>query len=816
MQTDLTFRTWLRQKRKEKGLTQETLAGLAGCSTTYVKKIEAGQRQPTRHVVEALLDALEVPRGTQPTYIGLALATTSTVKPPPTFGLPRALTSFIGREKEQASIIALLQRKTASLVTLTGAGGVGKTRLALQVAGQQTDCRDGIYCVDLAPIADPLLAPQALISALDVRDGAGRTPLDAATDHLAGRNVLLVLDNCEHLIEACSQLAHHLLIHCPQVRILATSREALGIAGEVIYPVPTLTLPDPSHLPPLDALSRYDGVRLFTERAAAVRPEFSLTKSNASAIAQICCRLDGIPLAIELAAARMGAFSPEQIAARLDDRFRLLTGGSRVAAPRQHTLRAAIEWSYGLLSEAERTLFRRLAVFAGGWTLDAAEHICAGEGLDPSDILVLLAQLVNKSVVTTEAREREMRYRMLETLREYAREKLLGSEEAEAAHAAHARYFLARAEEAKPTLPLWLEWDWVRRVGVEADNFRAALTWTAEHGETELFARLAAALWEYWLYARQPSEGEAWTRRALDLCRAAELLEVRAELLQASASFAFRQGDYRASRMHAEAYLRAGYELSDDRIVAKAYMALVRPAHREADEEAGLAWSEKALALFVTLGDRLGANWSRVSAGQLAGYLGQYEKAEAYWNDVLAEARAAGSPWGNFAAIEGQAALARLQGDYGRAEAKYREALALYLSAQYRSFANKVLSNLGHVVFRQGRHVEAAALFRESLQYYRIGALSTSLAAALTGVAGVRARGNHALAAATLIGGADRVLADSMGHLELDDRLDYDAILADIRGRLSDAEFTAAWAEGQAMTPEQLVAYALAADQSDG
>ena len=815
MHTDLTFGTWLRQKRKEKGLTQETLAGLASCSTTYLKKIEAGQRQPTRQVVEALLDALEAPKETQPTYIGLAFAANPRAKPSPTTNLPHALTSFIGRETELGNLMALLQRKTVRLVTLMGPGGVGKTRLALQAAGQQSGFRDGVYFVNLAPIADPSLAPHALISGLDLRDSAGRQPLDAATDHLRVRNVLLGLDNCEHLIEACSQLAHHLLTHCLELRILATSREALGIAGEVAYPVPTLALPDPNHLPPLDALSRYDGVRLFAERAAAVQPQFSLTNSNASAVAQICYRLDGLPLAIELAAARMRAFSPEQIAARLDDRFRLLTGGSRVAMERQHTLRAAIEWSYSLLSEAERTVFRRLAVFAGGWTLEAAEHICAAEGLDPPDILALLAQLVNKSMVTTEAREADMRYGMLETLREYAREKLLASAEADALHSAHARFFLTRAEEAKPPLPIWLEWDWVRRVGVEADNFRAALAWTAEHEETEIFTRLVAALWEYWFFARQFAEGAEWTRRALDVCQPPELAKVRADLLLGSATFAFARGDYGAQRMHAEAALRAGYELGDDRIVATAYIILALHAHYQADDEAALAWAEQALALFLTLGDKLGATWSRIRAGNYACRLRQDEIAEVYWNAVLAEAQPAGWTGMILQAIDGQATLARLQGNYARAEAKYREVLALYLSAQFGSFANMTLNNLGHVVLRQGRHVEAAALFSESLQCRPVGPVGRDLPPPLTGLAGVRAREGRALAAARLIGGVERVLADSGDHLELEERLDYEAILADIRSRLSDAEFNAAWAEGHAMTPEQLVTYALT-EQSGG
>ena len=344
--------------------------------------------------------------------------------------LPLQLTSFVGREKEIAEVKRLLG--TAHLLTLTGPGGTGKTRLSLQVAAEElSSFPDGVWFIELAPLADPSLAVQIIASALELREQFGRPLVDVITDYLRGKISLLLLDNCEHLVETCAKLAHDLLHACPRLKIMASSREALGVAGETAYRVPSLSLPDAQNL------TQCESVQLFIERATAAQSRFALTESNARAVAQICQRLDGIPLALELAAARVKVLSVEQIAARLDDRFRLLTGGSRTALPRQQTLRALIDWSYSLLSEQERMLFRRLAVFIGGWTLEAAEAVCASDGIESDEVLDLLTRLVDKSLVSMEEQAGEARYRRLETIRQYSREKFLEADDVEAVRDRH-------------------------------------------------------------------------------------------------------------------------------------------------------------------------------------------------------------------------------------------------------------------------------------------------------------------------------------------------------------------------------------------
>src|SRR5215216_1319610 len=363
--------------------------------------------------------------------------------------LPTQLTSFVGREKELADVRRLLQN--THLLTLIGPGGTGKTRLSIQAASEMLDqYPDGIWFVELAPILDPSLVPRTTAIAIGLRYEPQRPVIDMLCDYLRQKKILIILDNCEHLVYACAQMADRLLRAAPDTRILASSREALGIGGEVTYRVPSLGLPDISNLPPLELLSQYEAIHLFVDRATAAVPSFTVTNDNAPALAQVCHRLDGIPLAIELAAAKVRVLSVEQIAKRLDDRFRLLTGGSRTVLERHQTLRAAIDWSYNLLSAAEQVLFRRLSVFVGGWTLEAAELVCEGETVKSEDILNLLEQLINKSLVIKEQEGNEARYRMLETIRQYASEKLLEAKGVETIRDKHLAYFVKLVEQAEP------------------------------------------------------------------------------------------------------------------------------------------------------------------------------------------------------------------------------------------------------------------------------------------------------------------------------------------------------------------------------
>ncbi len=457
---------------------------------------------------------VEPSRETQALYHWLLQAPTASREVPIT-NLPIPLSSFVGREREIAQVGQLLTR--SRLVTLMGAGGSGKTRLAIQVATSLMGAfREGVRWVDLSSLTDEGLISHSVAQALGVRELTGEPLLETLSSYLYPREVLLVLDNCEHLVNACAQLAVSLLSAAPRVKILATSREALHISGESAWHLPTLSVPEAGPLPPVAELEQYEAIRLWTERAGAVKSDFALTPRNARAVAQICQRLDGIPLAIELAAARIKVLSAEQIAAHLDDRFHLLTDGSRTALPRHQTLRALIDWDYGLLSDKERTLLRRLSVFAGGWGLEAAESVASDESetVARSEILDLLGRLVDKSLVEAEERVGEARYRMLETLRQYAYEKLGQAGETRLFASRHLVYLADLAEKADSKMRGGEQLAWFDRVETEHDNVRAALAWAHEH-DPRAGLKLSSSLGRFWLLRGHLSEGSDWTHRLL-------------------------------------------------------------------------------------------------------------------------------------------------------------------------------------------------------------------------------------------------------------------------------------------------------------
>jgi predicted ATPase len=490
--------------------------------------------------------------------------------------LPLELTSFVGREREKAEVGRLLE--DSRLLTLTGPGGSGKTRLALTVASEaKRGFEDGVWLVELAPLSGPDLVPQAVASALGVRESPGTMLADSLAQHLETRGLLLVLDNCEHLIEACASLAETLLRRCPDLRILATSRAALGVAGENLFDVPPLSLPDPRRGSSVGSLPEYEAVRLFVERAGAVRPGFSIAKENALAVAQICYRLDGIPLALELAAARAKVLSVVQISQRLDDSFALLTHGGRTAMPHHKTLRAAMDWSYDLLTDREQILLGRLSVFAGGFTLEAVEAVGRGEGVEQAEVVELLASLVDESLVLVMERDGEIRYRLLETVRQYGREKLEESGEAERVLRRHAGFYLALAEGAD--LMSRDQAAWLERLETEHDNFRAALALSLEGGgapseESVLSgSRMAVALWPFWYTRGYLSEGRWWLENAIEK-GGPETSPTKAAALTGAGYIALFQGDYRAARAFLDRGLALYRELGDDEGVASSLIYL--------------------------------------------------------------------------------------------------------------------------------------------------------------------------------------------------------------------------------------------------
>jgi non-specific serine/threonine protein kinase len=518
MQEKLSFGGWLRKQRRALDLSRQVFADQVGCAEVTLRRIEAGTLKPSKELAGIVLEKLGIPENERTPWVSFARGLSSLpFQSSPSFNklitnLPALLTTFIGREKEQSEVIRVITKHR--LVTLTGVGGVGKTRLSIKVGEQVLgNYADGVWLVELASVLDALLVPRTTAIAIGLRDEPQRPVIDMLSDYLRGKQMLIILDNCEHLLDACAQLADTLLKRCPELKILATSREALSIVGEAVYQVPSLGLPNIQQL--IDKFRAYESIRLFEERAQLVRMDFSLTLENSSSVAKICNRLDGIPLAIELAAARVSTLSTEQIEKLLQDSFHLLTTGNRTALPRQQTLQATIDWSYNLLSPAEQTLFRRLSVFVDGCTIEAAAAICADITIKSETILDLLTQLINKSLVVGQEEAGRIRYRMLETIRRYANEKLAESGEANISQDRHLEYFLNLAETAEPHLIRPEQLEWLPKLDADYENLRSAFEWALSKETAEQSLNFCKALGWFWIIRCHWLEGLNWSTKAL-------------------------------------------------------------------------------------------------------------------------------------------------------------------------------------------------------------------------------------------------------------------------------------------------------------
>lgn len=591
--------------------------------------------------------------------------------------LPAQTTSFIGRAKEMTEIKRALHEHR--LVTLTGSGGTGKTRLSLQVAADLLDqFPDGVWFIELAPLTNPDLISRTILSAFEVGEQEGNVATQLLLDLVHNKKLLLVLDNCEHLIEASAQLVDSLLSHSPSLKILASSREALGVKGEMAWHVPSLALPDIKHLPDVESLSQCEAIHLFMERATLAQPHFYLTKDNASSIAQICSRLDGIPLAIELAAARVKALSVDQIAARLNDRFRLLTGGARTALPRQQTLRALIEWSYNLLSEQERILFARLAVFVGGWKLEAAEQVCveAGGGLD---VLDLLSHLVDKSLVNVEATKDGLRYRMLETTRQFARDMLMMSDEVLQFRERHLAYYRALVESAEPELRGCYQAVWLRRLELEHDNLRAALEWSLD-SRPESGLRMVVGLIDFWDTHGHVTEAYKWLEAMLNATSQLAPTSTRVEALFGALLMATRQTDFPKTQSLLDEGFALAQTLDYKNGIAKglAVRALIKE-YLDNDSEAADELYQETLKLWREIGDKL-------SIGQVLGPLAGYARDH--------------------------------QHDYGLAEKLFNESLALFHEVGNEREIAGAYWNLSEVAIARRDYDAARKLAEESHRFY--------------------------------------------------------------------------------------------------
>lgn len=796
-----SFGALLRRYRLAVGLSQERLAERAGLSVQALSALENGRRQaPYRHTVVLLAQALglsaddaalleaAVVRGRLPAAtVRIAGRQDPETAPEPQIGadispgapaaqsawtnLPLALTSFIGREREQREVRALLG--AVRLVTLTGAGGVGKTRLALAVAAAVVDqYQDGVWLVELAPVADPIHVAKTVASTLEVAEQPGRPVRDSLVDALRPRHLLLVLDNCEHLVQACAELVEALLRACPELSFLATSRQSLHVPGETTWRMPSMPVPPMASVPSDELLAHFDATRLFVERARSGLPGFAVSDQNGPAIVRICSRLDGIPLAIELAAARLSVLGLDQIDERLHDRFRLLTAGNWTALPRQQTLRATLDWSFGLLTAREHIVFQRLAVFAGGWTLEAAEDICAVEGIGSEEILDLLAGLIDKSLVVADEAGESRRYQLLETMREYGWEKLRAAGEEMAVRDRHRDWLLALAEEADRRLRGPAQAGWLTRLEREHDNFRAALAWcVGEKRDPEAGLRLAGALAWFWRLHGHLSEGRRWLTLAL-APPGEEASSARCRALNGAGLLTFAQSGYVTAAALFDESLGLARELGDASAMAWALHGLGRVAEETSDFARANAVLEESLVLFRTCQDTAGRAYSLLFLANVARECADYVRAAALYGETIALAREVGDTWVLGWTFEHAANLALLQGDVPRAAALFLEGLVLLDTIRATWGIASCLLGLAEVAGVQGQPDRAARLF-----------------------------------------GAEQALRAMLGTSTPDfDHAAHRRGLTTARIALGEERFDALAAEGQAMSIDEVVAYALTAD----
>jgi predicted ATPase/DNA-binding winged helix-turn-helix (wHTH) protein len=726
----------------------------------------------------------------------------------PRSNLPAQLTSFIGRERELVEIKRLLPSKR--LLTLVGIGGIGKTRLAMQVAAEVMDAyRDGVWLVEFALINETSLVPTSVAKVLGVQEKPGTPLTDTLCEDLKSRQLLLILDNCEHLLDACARLADAVLRGVPQATIIVTSRELLHVAGEQTYLLPTLSLPDPTAS--ADVIGSSEAVALFVERAQRQRLDFELNAARAPTIAQLCIHLDGIPLALELAAARIGSLSVEQINARIDDRFRLLTAGARTALPRQQTLRATLDWSYDLLREAEKTLFGRVAVFSGGWTLEAAKQVCIRADVDEFEALELLTSLADKNLIVAEEQHSATRYRMLETVREYARERLLESGEEAQWQSRHLAHFAAVAEEAAPHLRGADQQAWLDRLDAEHDNLRSALAWSSGAGGNAAGGlALAGALWRFWYTRGYAGESRGWLSKLLSVGPGGQAAAARAKALHGASALAWQQGDYPAARTLGEESLALVRELGDLSGIAASLDNLATLAYGEGDYASCRALYEESLAIFREVHDRWGTAATLDNLGTAVSVQGDYAFARALHEESLAIRRELGDRRGIAFSLGNLGTLACNERRYPAARVLLEEALTIFQELGDRRCIALCLNNLGTVARDQGDYPVARALCEESLALRRELGDRRGVAESLEelGYCAFALVGSGR--SARIWGAAERLREEIASPIVPPDRPQYDRQVAAARAATGDdAAFDLAWQEGRAMTLDQAVEYAL-------
>jgi non-specific serine/threonine protein kinase len=691
----------------------------------------------------------------------------------PKHNLPHDLTTFIGRENEIAELVQLLGR--ARLLTLTGSGGCGKTRLAVQLAKQQVHAYpDGAWLAELAALTDPALLPQAVANVLGIKEKPGARLIDTLAEYLASRAVLLVLDNAEHLIDACAQLSESLLQRCAGLVILATSRERLRITGEQIYRVPSLSVPEEERDATPESIVAYESARLFIERARLQVPRFAVTAQNATAIASICRTLDGIALALELAAPAVRILSVEELRIRLDQRFDLLKEGSRTALPRQRTLRALIDWSYDLLSGAEKAMLRRLSVFAGGWSLEALSQVCSGDDVPSTDVLELVTSLVDKSLVVAESTGGNPRYGVLETVRHYARGRLAESSEEERLKRRHLECYVRLVDEALVDIRGAQQQAALARLEREHDNLRAALAWCLTPGGDAMAGlRMVGTLAFFWSVRGYLGEGRDWLEKVLSAAPSTPPTSMRGRALVGAGVIVAQLGDDAAAKRLYEEALAVYREIGDRSGEGYALRSLANVAFAQADYATARAQCEESLAIARELDDKYAIGSLLGAIGEAAGEQGDYPAAHRLLEECLEMARSRGDRWAT----------------------------------------GWTLGRLGGVAYAEGQHANARDLLNESLALLHEAHDGWGIASALEGLALVAQALAQPRPAACIWGAAERLREEIGAAMPPANRRRYEVQVAAARAALGDDDaFDSAWNQGRAMSVDEVVPYALELD----
>jgi predicted ATPase/DNA-binding XRE family transcriptional regulator len=859
MDTPQSFGQWLRSRRRGLDLTQLELARRVGCAQVTVKKLEADELRPSRQLAEALIKQLEVAPEERDSFVKFARGASypqSNSLASHKHNLPLELSSFIGRERELVTVKQLVM--DSRLVTLTGAGGVGKTRLSILVGEELvSQFQDGVWFVEFALISNPGRVADTALSVFNLGEGKGKKALEILQEYLSTKKALIILDNCEHVIDAVANLALALLKVAPGIKVLATSREALNVQGEISWRVPSLSMPDVQKLPSHPSqLTQYEAVRLFIERASLVSPNFDVNKENAPAIAQICFQLDGIPLAIELAAARVKMMTVEQINNLLVDRFRLLTGGSRTALPRQQTLRALIDWSYDLLSEPEKILLRRISVFMGGWTLPAAEQVCSDEKITRNETLDLLTHLIDKSLVIADERAGETRYHILETVRQYAYQKLLENGEESALRERHLDHYREFVKEIEPKLKSSGQLDALYKLQAELDNVRAALGWSfsdAKLSAPEKGLSIACALSRFWeLDFRFMAEGLAWYKKGLTLLSGndPDVNLLRARSLCLAGNFTSQMGipasgralleegisiykqEQSASKQEliyafnaiALTYIAEGNKLSEAHSLIEENIAKYRELgayslwdlaeslrllgwnyYWHQNYELALKRGQESLSLFRQLGDLYNISDTVYLIGQIAQVTREFAAARPYYEECLSLNEKKGYKEYAVISMYALADLNRLTGNYPAAKLGYTKALVYYKETCDRFAEGATLINLGRIALLENEIEDAMNTMRKGLFIIKELHRPKWEAIGLTSLADVyRAKGETRRAVQWL--GAIQAQSKSFNPQVL---ANYRQIVDATKKSLDEKSFTEAWAEGCAMTLDQAVEAAL-------